>query len=154
MNELLLCYLLALYGLSIGLFDEYLVIPMLVCAIFYKSWASWAFMLLSSGVMVIQEASQLDSVHPFLRGLPRLAILGGNYGWADLVFHVLYAPMVFAGQLCIVVLLVLRWRDRFGPETTLRTSATVFRCGGLVLITWLPWVLPYAVHRVSSYILR
>ena len=112
MKELLLCYLLALYRFSISLFDEYLVIPMLVCSIFYKSWASWAFMLSSAAVMVTREAYDVALVHPFLHNLP----------W-QYIRQLLYPPLVFASQSCIIVLLMLRWRDRFGPETGLQTSA-------------------------------
>ena len=92
LKELLLCYLLALYGFSISLFDEYLVIPMLVCCIFYKSWASWGFMLFSTVIMIVAQPFPI----PFIP-LP----------WEDF----LYPRLVFAGQACIIALLVLRWRD-------------------------------------------
>jgi hypothetical protein len=118
-EELFPMYLLAMFALSPALMDQYLAVPMLACAIFWRNWAAWAF-----------------------AGAATAALLGSPCNVLRSYEVVAYFTLMPTTQICAATLFLTRWRKGGEDATAARAiPLAVARAATLVFagaaIVWL-----------------
>jgi len=136
-HELFLLYLMTLYAFTPAFCDQYTAIPLVACAVFYESWASWAFLASGTGLLLVSEVNVLG---PLNSAVPPLVILGRPY----LVLKNLRSAMIMVSQICLAALLAIRWRARAGSGEALPIQAKLVRAAALIASGGLYSFLAYA----------
>jgi hypothetical protein len=90
-TDLFFVYLLGLVGLSASMADQYLAIPLVACAVFYRCWPVWLYTAVATFHLVFSRNNLGD-------------YLASQFHWA--VFNA-NIPMYPQAQLWIIVLLIL-----------------------------------------------
>jgi hypothetical protein len=117
-NDMFLCYLIAMYGLSPSTADQYTAIPLVACAVFYKFLPSWAFWVTALFALLTSDTNVLSVFYPQTQSV----LIGTDVRWKVLALS----------QLCILFLLLPR-RDET-PNTTNSRIAS-----GISAFSALPW---------------
>ena len=112
-------YLLAMFALSPALMDQYLAVPMLACAIFWRNWAAWAFAGAATAALLCSPCNVLRSYEA-----------------------VAYFTLMPTTQICAATLFLTRWRKGGEDATAARAiPLAVARAATLVFagaaIVWL-----------------
>lgn len=94
-------YLLTMFGLSPGLADQHLAIPMLACAILYRSWPAWG-----------------------LVGAGTVALVISPYNIVGAQMNLVYILFLPATQLCALYLLNMQARPSIATEQTVVPLST------------------------------
>jgi hypothetical protein len=136
-HELFLLYLMALYAFTPAMAEQYTAIPLVACAVFHESWASWAFLASGTGLLLMSETNVLGPLHSTI---PVLVIVGRSYP----VVKNLHRSMIVASQICLIALLVIRWRARTGSGEALPIQAKLVRSAALIASGGLYSLLAYA----------
>ncbi|MDP3001233.1 MAG: hypothetical protein Q8N47_27370, partial [Bryobacterales bacterium] len=124
-DELFLLYLMALYAFTPAFADQYTAIPLVACAVFHESWASWAFLASGTSLLLVSEVNVLG---PLNSTVAPLVIAGRPY----LVLKNLRSAMIMVSQICLAALLAIRWRARTGSGEALPIRAKLVRAAALI----------------------
>jgi hypothetical protein len=62
-NDMFLCYLIAMYGLSPSIADQYTAIPLVACAVFYRFLPSWAFWVTATAELLVSDTNILSAFY-------------------------------------------------------------------------------------------
>jgi len=150
-KELFLCYLLALFAFLPSVFVSYMVIAMIACAILYRWWPSWAFLICATGTMVVAAVIEMvnDGTIP-AQWFHNISFMGRSYNWDDTLNVGWVIPLTYASQLCAIVLLAFLCRPKIdsGTDRPMPARAKLFRATALVAAGSIPWVLITAVKKV------
>ena len=148
-HELFLGYLLALLAFTPSVFATYLIIALIPCSVYYKSWASWAFLLSgTAATMICAFTVKIQDIPWLLTRLHPLVLSGRSYSWGDILGQLGCPPLIFASQLCAVVLVVMIWRAIEFSETVLPMRTRMVRATALCAVGCFPWMLQVALkHR-------
>ena len=131
---------MAIFALSVAIADQYLAIPIIAAAIYWRSWPTWAF-LVSGTIAVCSSPYQF-----FRQDRPELGQINlGNYSilyWSDVV----YRGAIVGSQLCMLALLILAWRNRDAVQAHLSKTARVGRAALLLAAGFIPALAPYTLR--------
>jgi hypothetical protein len=155
-HELFLYYLLALYAFAPSIYVQYMLVAMIACAVFYRAWPSWAFLMCATGALLVDAfiALAVDG-HFVIRPIQDFTLWGHSYDWKIVVGLIWVNPMIFASQLCVIALLVLLWRAEGKFEKLLPARVKLFRAATLTACGSLPWMILTVTKKVwAVYVLH
>jgi hypothetical protein len=149
-QDLLLMYLALLYALTPTIFDQYMAIALVPCAVFYRCWASWAFLASGTAALLTSSTNVLSFLHC---ATPAFTFGGRAISVGDLLRAAGHAPMILGSQVCVLVLLVLLLHRPgvpvLGAERTPR--AQLIKATGLAAAGWTYGFLVFAKQVWSLY---
>jgi hypothetical protein len=135
--DLLLVYLMAMYSLSVAVADQYLAIPMIAAAVYWRSWPSWAYV--TSGVIAL-TFSPVELFRQDRPGFAEITIAGHPF----LMIDIAYRCALIGSQVCMLGLLVMVWRNRSTLDERLSTWARAVRATVLCAVGFVPALVTYA----------
>lgn len=121
-NDMFLCYLIAMYGLSPSIADQYTAIPLVACAVFYRFPPSWAFWVTATAALLISDTNVLGAFYSHSRSL---LILGHRYSIAEFLAVEVRWRVLALSQLCILFIFLTRRMAKTSP--TLEREETAKR---------------------------
>jgi hypothetical protein len=113
-NDMFLCYLIAMYGLSPSTADQYTAIPLVACAVFYRFVPSWAFWVTAMAALLISDTNVLSGFYPRTRSL---FILDHRYSIAEFLDAVVRWRILALSQLCILFIFLAGRMAKTSPTS-------------------------------------
>ena len=110
--DLLLVYLMAMYSLSVAVADQFLALPMIATAVYWRLWPSWAYVTAGVIALCLSQDEFFRSDRP---AFADFTIGGHHILMADLG----YRCALVGSQVCMLGLLVVVWRNRSAIEERL-----------------------------------
>jgi hypothetical protein len=145
LSDLLPVYLMALFGLNIAVGDQYLAIPMIAAAIYWRSWPSWGYVAAGSIGVCLSPVEFFRQDHP---DFPGITLAGHHIMWANTA----HWALLVACQVSMLGLLIMVWQNRSAVEECLSIGARSVRAALLCAVGCLPVLVPNAWRAL--YLIR
>ncbi len=114
-ESVLFIYVLSLIVFTVAMADQYMAIPVLACAVFWKYWESYFYCLLGSLVFVANQGTLMPIRHSFINRLSELNI---QWHHTQVILALLLTRIMWNG--------IKEVRDRLAIDSSTSRLRTIF----------------------------